>query len=297
MVKEKEFRVFSGKKIRRVWQEDQFYFSVVDVVGVLTDSSIPRRYWTDLKSKLIEEGSQVYEKIVQLKLRAEDGKMRETDCADTESIFRIIQSIPSKKAEPFKRWLAKVGSERIQEIENPELAQNRARGYYEAKGYPKDWIDKRIRGIAIRQNLTGEWKDRGIDENIGYAILTNEISQATFGKTVQEYKDLKKLDKENLRDHMGDWELILTMVGEKATTDITQKEDSLGFYECKDSAVKGGEIAGNTRKELEKSLGKSLISNENYLGKKERENDKLEEESEEEEVVEEEILVEVKNEK
>ena len=289
----KEYKIFSGKKIRRVLHKDSWYFSVVDIVAVLTDSSNPRNYWKVLKHRLNEEGSQLVTNCNPLKLKAEDGKMRETDTLNTKQIFRLIQSIPSKKAEPFKLWLAKVGSERIQEIENPELAQNRARGYYEAKGYPKDWIDKRIRGIAIRQNLTGEWKDRGIDENIGYAILTNEISQATFGKTVQEYKDLKKLDKENLRDHMGDWELILTMVGEKATTDITQKEDSLGFYECKGSAVKGGEIAGNTRKELEKSLGKSLISNENYLGKKEKKNDKLEEESEEEEVVEEEILVEV----
>jgi len=211
----KEYKIFGGRKIRRIWYDDSlssefsnegrvpanagpklqnegaWYFSVVDVVEALTESIDSKDYWYRLKRRELEHGVELSTICRQLKLRAEDGKMRETDCANLKGIFRIIQSIPSKKAEPFKLWLAKVGSERIQEIENPELAQNRARGYYEAKGYPKDWIDKRIRGIAIRQNLTGEWKDRGIDENIGYAILTNEISQATFGKTVQEYKDLK----------------------------------------------------------------------------------------------------------
>ena len=259
--------VFEGAKIRRIWHDEQWYFSVVDIVGALADSSIPRRYWSDLKIKLDEEGFQLYEIIVQLKLPSPDGKYYNTDCANTESMFRIIQSIPSKKAEPFKRWLAKVGYERIQEIENPELAQDRVKDYYKLKGYPADWIEKRLRGIAIRQDLTDEWKFRGIQEQKDFAILTNEISKATFGKTVGEYKKFKSLkrDNQNLRDHMTDWELILAMVGEKATTDITISKDSQGFNECKDSALEGGTIAKNTRKEIEQKTGKSIVSNENYL--------------------------------
>ncbi|MCD4766281.1 MAG: Bro-N domain-containing protein [Methanosarcinales archaeon] len=259
--------VFEGAKIRRIWHDEQWYFSVVDIVGALADSSIPRRYWSDLKIKLDEEGFQLYEIIVQLKLPSPDGKYYNTDCVNTESMFRIIQSIPSKKAEPFKRWLAKVGHERIQEIENPELAQDRVKDYYELKGYPADWIEKRLRGIAIKQDLTDEWKFRGIQEQKDFAILTNEISKATFGKTVGEYKKFKSLkrDNQNLRDHMTDWELILAMVGEKATTDITISKDSQGFNECKDSAFEGGTIAKNTRKEIEQKTGKSIVSNENYL--------------------------------
>ena len=198
------------------------------------------------------------------------GGKQNMSCANIEGVFRIIQSIPSKKAEPFKRWLAKIGSERIHEIENPELAQERMKRIYEQKGYSKDWVDKRIRGIAIRQNLTEEWDNRGIDNQKEYAILTNEISKASFGLTVQEYKKHKNLVGQNLRDHMTDWELILTMIGEKATTDITENEDSFGLFECKDSAIKGGVIAGNTRKELEKSLGKSLVTEKNYLEKDEK---------------------------
>ena len=259
--------VFEGAKIRRIWHDEQWYFSVVDIVGALADSSIPRRYWSDLKIKLDEEGFQLYEIIVQLKLPSPDGKYYNTDCVNTESMFRIIQSIPSKKAEPFKRWLAKVGHERIQEIENPELAQDRVKDYYKLKGYPADWIEKRLRGIAIRQDLTDEWKFRGIQEQKDFAILTNEISKATFGKTVGEYKKFKSLKRnnQNLRDHMTDWELILAMVGEKATTDITISKDSQGFNECKDSAFEGGTIAKNTRKEIEQKTGKSIVSNENYL--------------------------------
>ena len=268
--------VFEGTKIRRTWHDNQWYFSVVDVVGVLTDSSIPRRYWSDLKSKLIEEGFEPYDKIVQLILQAEDGKMRPTDCANTESMFRIIQSIPSKKAEPFKRWLAKVGYERTQEIENPELAQDRAKEYYELKGYPEDWIEKRLRGIAIRQELTDEWKERRVDEKRDYAILTNEISKATFGKSIKEHRKIKSLDpmnkNQNLRDHMTDLELIFTMLGEKSTTEITSSRDSKGFDECFDSSKEGGKIAGNARKELEKKTGRKVVSSENFLsitGKKE----------------------------
>ena len=204
---------------------------------------------------------------VQLKLPAADGKYYETDCANTEALFRIIQSIPSKRAEPFKRWLSQVGYERIQEIENPELGQERIKQYYELKGYPKEWIDKRLRGIAIRQELTDEWKNRGVQQEKEFAILTNEISKATFGKTVQEYKEFKGVPKknQNLRDHMTDWELILTMVGEKATTDITLAKDVQGMKECAETAREGGVIAGNTKKELEQKIGKSLVSNENYL--------------------------------
>jgi hypothetical protein len=204
-----------------------------------------------------------------LKLEAPDGKLRETDCANTKSMFRIIQSIPSPKAEPFKLWLAQVGYERIEEIENPEIGQDRIKEYYELKGYPKDWIDKRLRGIAIRQELTDEWKNRDIKTEQEFAILTNEISKATFGKTVVEYKEFKQLQKknQNLRDHMTDWELILTMFGEKATTDITKERNSQGFEECKESANIGGNIAKRAREDLEKNLGASVVSKENFLPK------------------------------
>ncbi|MBS3159523.1 phage antirepressor protein, partial [Candidatus Woesearchaeota archaeon] len=202
-----------------------------------------------------------------LKMPAEDGKLRYTDCVNTKNAFRLIQSIPSKKAEPFKMWLAQVGKERIEEIENPELAQDRVKEYYELKGYPQDWIDKRLRGIAIRQDLTDEWKSRGVQEEKDFAILTNEISKATFGKTVGEYKQFKGLKKQNqnLRDHMNDWELILSMFGEKATTDITIAKDAKGFPQLKHTAKEGGDIAKNARKELEQKIGKSVVSDENYL--------------------------------
>ena len=267
--KEKETKlvVFQDKKIRRIWYKEEWYFSVVDIIFALTESSIPRRYWSDLKKKLGEEGFEVYEKIVQLKLPAEDNKLRTTDGINTKNAFRLIQSIPSKRAEPFKQWLAQVGYERIEEIENPEIAQDRVKQYYELKGYPKDWVDKRLRGIAIRQELTDEWKQRNIKQEREFAILTNEISKATFNKTIQEYKEFKNLNKQNknLRDHMTDWELILTMVGEKATTDITIAKNSQGFNECKTSAIDGGNIAKNTRNEIEEKTKKSLISKENYL--------------------------------
>lgn len=257
--------IFNGKAIRRKLVYDKWFFSVVDIVGVLTDSPRPRKYWSELKIKLLEEGSEVSDKIGQLKLIAEDGKLRETDVADTEGIFRIIQSIPSKKAEPFKRWLAKVGYERVQEIEDPELAQERMKKLYELKGYSKDWIEKRLRGIAIRQELTDEWKNRGVKQEIDFAILTNEISQASFGKTVEEYKKFKKLKRENLRDHMDDLELIFTMLGEASTTAIAKAKDAQGLDENKIAAKQGGEVAGNARRELESKTGESLISDENFL--------------------------------
>lgn len=257
--------IFNGKAIRRKLVNDKWFFSVVDVVGALTESPRPRKYWSDLKVKLIEEGSELSAKIGQLKLKSGDGKEYETDCADTEGIFRIIQSIPSKKAEPFKRWLAKVGYERVQEIENPELAQERMKQLYEKKGYSKEWIEKRLRGIAIRQELTDEWKNRGIQREIEFAILTDEISKATFGKTVEEYKKHKKLKRENLRDHMDDLELIFSMLGEAATTRIAKVKDVQGFEENKTATKQGGEVAGTARKELELKTGESVLSDENFL--------------------------------
>ncbi len=257
--------VFEETKIRRTWYDDQWYFSVVDIIQVLTDSVSPRQYWGVLKSR----ENQLLTICLQLKLPSSDGKYYNTDCVNTENAFRLIQSIPSKKAEPFKKWLAKVGYERIQEIENPELAQDRIKEYYELKGYPKDWIEKRLRGIAIRQELTDEWHERGIEEKRDFAILTNEISRATFGTSIREHRDIKGLDKlnknQNLRDHMTDLELIFTMLGEKSTNEITISRDSRGFEECLDSSKEGGKIAGNARKELEKKTGRKVVSSENYL--------------------------------
>src|SRR3990167_1767292 len=255
--------VFQDRSIRRLWHDDEWFYSVVDIVAVLSESDNPATYWRVLKHR----ESQLVTICNGLKMPAEDSKLRYTDCVNTKNAFRLIQSIPSKKAEPFKMWLAQVGKERIEEIENPELAQDRVKEYYEPKGYPKDWIDKRLRGIAIRQDLTDEWKSRGVQQEKNFAILTNEISKATFGKTVGEYKQFKGLKKpnQNLRDHMTDWELILTIVGEKATNDITVAKDSKGFGELRQSAKRGGQIADNTRKELEQEIGKPVVSNENYL--------------------------------
>lgn len=267
MDKDNTLVVFQDNKIRRVWYNEEWYFSVVDVVVVLTDSKDAKDYWYQLKKREAKQGIELSTICRQLKLEALDGKLRLTDCANTESMLRIIQSIPSKKAEPFKRWLAEVGYERIQEIENPELAQDRAKEYYELKGYPGAWIEKRLRGIAIRQELTDEWKNREVNTNKEFAILTNEISKATFNKTVKEYKEFKGLKRknQNLRDHMTDWELILNIIGEKATTDITISKDSKGFEKCKESAVEGGAIAKNTREEIEQKTGKPIISDGNYL--------------------------------
>jgi DNA-damage-inducible protein D len=258
--------IFNGKAIRRKLVGDKWFFSVVDIVRVLTESLDSNDYWYRLK-KREQESSGIELSIIcrQLKLKSGDGKEYETDCADTEGIFRIIQSVPSKKAEPFKRWLAKVGYERIQEIENPELAQERMKNLYEKKGYSKDWIEKRLRGIAIRQELTDEWKQRGVEEELEFAILTNEISQATFGKTVEEYKELKKLNRENLRDHMDDLELIFSMLGEASTTAIAKSKDPIGFKENKVVAREGGEVAGNARKELESKTGESIVISDNFL--------------------------------
>ncbi len=267
MDKDKALVVFQDKKIRRTWFKEQWYFSIVDIIEVLTDSINSTDYLKKLRKRDLELGIYIGTNCPQVDMQTISGKLRNTLAGNTKDIFRIIQSIPSRKAEPFKLWLSRVGHERIQEIENPELAQDRVKQYYEMKGYPKDWIDKRLRGIAIRQELTEEWKNREVKEEKEFAILTNEISKATFGKTVQEYKNFKNLKKmnQNLRDHMTDWELILTMVSEKATTDITVAKDSKGFEECKESANEGGQIAQNTRKELEQKIGKSIVSKDNFL--------------------------------
>jgi hypothetical protein len=258
--------VFQDKEIRRVLHQDEWHFSIIDVVEVLSGSSIPKRYWSDLKKKLVNEGfAEAYEKIVRLKMPAPDGKFRETDCANTESLFRIIQSIPSPKAEPFKRWLAKVGYERVQEIEDPELATARTRELYRAKGYSEAWIEKRMRGIAVRAELTEEWKNRQVKGEAEYAILTAEISKAAFGMTPAEYREHKGLKRENLRDHMTDLELIFSMLGEAATTEIARKQDALGFGENKVAAHKGGRIAGDAREKLEIETGDKVVTPDNYL--------------------------------
>ena len=261
--------LFKGTKIRKTIHNNEWWFSVVDVVEALTDSVDAGAYWRKLKERLKNEGSEVVTNCHGLKLPAPDGKMRETDCADTEGMFRIIQSVPSPKAEPFKRWLARVGYERIQEVENPELATKRTRLLYKLKGYSDDWIEKRVRGIAIREELTDEWKERGADEDKDYEILTAEISRAAFGVTPAEYKELKGLKRENLRDHMDDFELIFTMLGERATTEIHRTEDSRGVPKLKSDANAGGAIAGNARKQLEKRLKRPIVSGHNYLKEKE----------------------------
>ncbi len=265
-----QIKLFEDSKIRSVWdeKEEQWYFSVVDVVAVLTESVNPRDYWFKMKKRVhAEDGIELSTICRQLKMQSSDGKFYNTDAANVKALLRIIQSIPSPKAEPFKQWLAQVGYERILEIENPELAQERMKELYEKKGYPKDWIDKRLRGIAIRQNLTDEWKERGITKEKDYAILTAEISKATFGLTPSEYKAVKGLTKknQNLRDHMTDLELIFTMLGERVTTEISQQEKPDSFDENKEVARRGGNVAGIARKETEKELGHSVISSENYL--------------------------------
>jgi hypothetical protein len=260
--------VFEHSQIRRVFHKGEWYFSILDIVRILTGTTNPRRYWPELKAQLANnEGFvQLLGKIEQLKLESSDGKKYLTDTANTETIFRIIQSIPSPRAEPFKRWLAKVGYERVQEIEDPELATCRTRAIYKAKGYSDEWIEKRMRGIAIREELTDQWEKRGIKIQREYAILTAEISKAAFGMTPSEYKKHKSLGQENLRDHMTDLELIFSMLGEAATKEITVNQNAQGFDENRAAARTGGKIAGDARHQLEQESGKSVISKENYLG-------------------------------
>ncbi|OGH83939.1 MAG: phage antirepressor protein [Candidatus Magasanikbacteria bacterium RIFOXYA2_FULL_44_8] len=264
-----QIALFKGKAIRKTLYQKEWWFSILDVIGVLTDSPQPKTYWAKMKER-DEALTQPFPFWEQLKMTAEDGKMRETDCANTEGMFRIVQSIPSPKAEPLKRWLAKVGYERVQEIENPELATKRTRLLYKLKGYPEDWIEKRMRGIAIREELTDEWQNRGARDERDYEILTAEISKATFGVTPSEYKKLKGLERQNLRDHMDDFELILTMLGERTTTEIHRTNDTKGVPRLKDDARVGGQIAGTARKQIERKIGRPVVSNKNFLQNKDR---------------------------
>lgn len=261
--------VFQEATIRRTWHNNEWWFSVADVCGALSGSADGNAYWRKLKQRLQQESGQPVTFCHGLKLVAPDGKQRVTDCANTEGLFRLIQAIPSPKAEPFKRWLAQVGYERIREIENPELASARARALYEAKGYPKAWIEKRLRSIAIRGELTDEWKQRGVEEGKEYAILTAEIARATFGVTPGAHKSLKGLTDrkggENLRDHMTDLELIFSMLGEASTTEIARRKDAQGFPQNREAARAGGTIAGDARKALEKKSGKPVVSRSNFL--------------------------------
>jgi len=257
-------KLFESKKIRTLWndKEEQWYFSVADVAGVLTESADAKAYWRQLKKR----EPQLVTNCHGLKLIAQDGKMRTEDCADTKGMLRIIQSIPSPKAEPFKQWLAQVGAERLEEIADPEKAAKRIRETYRAKGYSDEWIEKRVRGIAVRDELTDEWKKRGVQEQKDYAILTAEISQATFGLKPSEHKKFKELSnpQDNLRDHMTDLELIFTMLGEASTTEIAKVTDTQGFAENKIAAKKGGKIAGDARKKLEQETGRSVVAPTNY---------------------------------
>ena len=255
--------VFQGKEVRRSWHNDEWYYSLVDIVAVLSESKNPTDYLKKIRKRDDELKTYIGTNCPQVEMQTTSGKNRKTLAGNTKDVFRLIQSIPSKKAEPFKQWLAQIGKERLDEIENPELAQERMKVIYEQKGYPKDWIDKRLRGIAIRQNLTDEWKERGIKEQRDYAILTAEISKATFGMTPSEYKAFKNLpakSKANLRDNMDDLELIFTMLGERVTTEISQKEEPETFEENKNVAKRGGKVAGDARRNTEKELGRSVLN-------------------------------------
>ncbi len=265
MQKEDSIVLFKQQQVRRHWddEQEQWYFSVIDVVEILTDSKRPRKYWNDLKKKLSEEGSEVSDKIGQLKMVAPDGKMRVTDVADTEQLLRLIQSIPSPKAEPFKLWLAKVGYERIEETEDPELAFERAMETYLKKGYSREWINQRLKSIEVRKELTDQWQQRGVKEGAEYAILTDEITKAWADKSVKAYKKFKGLKKQNLRDNMTNLELVLNMLAEASTTEISKKKKPKSFVGNKIVAQQGGHVAGTARKEIEAQTGQSIVSPEN----------------------------------
>jgi len=269
--------LFQGNKIRKTWYNDEWWIVIEDIVTVLTDSSDPKQYIQKMKQR-DEELAKGWVQIVHTLSVNTLGGSQKMNCTNTEGAFRLVQSIPSSKAEPFKLWLAKVGNERIKEIEDPELAQKRMKELYKAKGYSDDWIEKRVRGIAIRDELTDEWRKRGVQEERDYAILTSEISKATFGMTPSEYKQFKGLKRENLRDHMNDLELIFNMLGERVSTEITRKEDKQGFMEVEDAAKRGGRVAGNARKETEQELGHPVTSKKNYLTEPEKKK-KLEDKS------------------
>jgi len=263
--KDKSIAFFKKNYVRRHWDEDKelWYFSIIDVITILTDSNRPRRYWNDLKTKLKQEGSELSDKIGQLKMRSSDGKFYKTDISDTETLLRLIQSIPSPKAEPFKLWLAKVGYERMEETEDPEKAFDRAMKTYLQKGYSKEWINQRLKSIEVRKDLTDEWQERGVEEGLEFAILTNEITEAWSGMSVRNYKKFKDLKKENLRDNLTNLELVLNMLAEATTTEISKEKKPKDFDESRIIANQGGTIAGNTRKEIEEKTGKKVISKRN----------------------------------
>lgn len=269
-------KVFEDKKVRTSWNdtEEKWYFSVIDVIEILTQTDRPRKYWSDLKSKLTKEGSELSEKIGQLKMKSSDGKFYKTDVADTEQLFRLIQSIPSPKAEPFKLWIAKVARERIDEIEDPEIGIERLMETYQKKGYSNEWINQRLKSIEVRKELTDEWDNRGVKKGQEYAILTDEITKAWSGFSVKDYKKFKDLKKENLRDNMTNLELVLNMLAEATTTEISKEKKPKNFQENKIIAKQGGTIAGNTRKEIEEKTGKKVVSKisaKNILPNKNRE--------------------------
>jgi len=265
MKKETAIKLFESKQVRTVWidDEEKWYFSIVDIIEILTGSGRPRKYWSDLKTKLKREGSELSEKIGQLKMESPDGKLRVTDVADTEQLLRLIQSIPSPKAEPFKMWLAKVGYERIEETEDPEIGIDRLMETYLKKGYSTAWINQRLKSIEVRKELTDEWENRGVKKGQGFAILTDEITKAWAGKTVKQYKNLKGLKKENLRDNMTNLELVLNMLAEATTTEISKEKKPETFEENKKIARQGGTIAGNTRKAIEEKSGKKIVTPQN----------------------------------
>ena len=259
---ENKIKIFENKQVRTLWNadEEEWYFSVVDVVGILSESKIPRNYWSDLKRKLKQEGSELHEKIVQLKMQSSDGKYYKTDCLDTKGVLRLVQSIPSPKAEPFKMWLAQVGSERLDEIADPEKAMLRSVELYRKKGYSEEWINQRMLAIKTRKGLTDEWKERGIKDGKEYAILTDEMTKAWSGMSVKEYKNLKGLKQENLRDNMTDIELILNMLAEVTTTTLSKEEKPETFNENKAVAKRGGSFAGETCKMFEKETGTKVTT-------------------------------------
>ena len=268
MTKETAIKLFEQKEIRSIWSDadEKWYFSIVDIISILTDQPTHQRarnYWKVLKNRLIKEGNETATNCNRLKLLAEDGKMRMTDVADTEQLFRLIQSIPSPKAEPFKMWLAQVGRERIDEIEDPELGIDRLMETYLRKGYSKEWINQRLKSIEVRKELTDEWENRGVQKGREFAILTDEITKAWSGFTTKQYKHLKELKKENLRDHMTNLELVLNMLGEATTTEISKEKKPKTFKDNKRVALQGGTIAGNTRREIEEKTGKSVVTSRN----------------------------------
>jgi hypothetical protein len=278
MTKETSIKIFEQKQIRSSWDEEQekWYFSIVDVIEALTESPRPRKYWNALKTKLIDEGSELSQKLGQLKMQSADGKYYKTDVADTEQLFRLIQSIPSPKAEPFKLWIAKVARERIDEIEDPEMGIDRLMETYLRKGYSKEWINQRLKSIEIRKELTDEWENRGVQKGQEFAILTDDITQAWSGFSTKQYKKFKDLKKENLRDHMTNLELVLNMLAEATTAEISKEKSPKTFPENRKIAKQGGTIAGNTRKEIEEKTGKKIVTNLNAKQlEQKRQNDAL----------------------